>query len=91
MDILIKFPLSVPDDLGTFAEVRQNLGDLFFRDLLSAKKIALLETFAAKHPGSPEQLSAMRETLKGEIKLIEKAMEMKTIELISGQADHEAV
>lgn len=83
MNLLLKIPLNIPDDIaGSFLEAQQNITDLFFRDLLTAKRTALLETFAANPPGPPEQLSAMREILKREIQLIEKAMEMKTIELI---------
>lgn len=92
MNLLLKIPLNIPDDIGgTFLEAQQNITDLFFRDLLSAKRTALLDTFATKHTGSPEQLSAMRVILKQEIQLIEKAMEMKTIELIPDRDEHETV
>jgi hypothetical protein len=88
MKILIKIPLDVPDDSKNLAEIQQNLSDLFFRDLLTAKQLTLLETFSLNHPGSPEQLAAMREALKEEIKLVEMAKATKTIELISA---HETV
>jgi hypothetical protein len=92
LNLLLKIPLNIPDEIaGTFLEAQQNITDLFFRDLLSAKQTALLETFSANYPASPEQLAAMRETLKSEITLIEKSMELKTIELVSGQVDHETV
>jgi hypothetical protein len=78
--------LNIPDEFsGTFPEAQQNITDLFFRDLLSAKQTALLETFSANHPASPEQLSAMRETYKQEISLIEAALKAKTIELVADQ------
>jgi len=63
----------------------------FFRDLLAAKQMALLETFSMNYPGSPEQLTAVREALRDDIKLIEQAMKMKSIELVSDQVHNEDV
>ncbi len=89
MNLLLKIPLSMPDYLaGSLLEAQQNITDLFFRDLISAKQTALLETFEAKHPASPEQLSVLRETLRQEILLIEAAMKAKTIELVSDEDIH---
>ena len=83
MNLLLKIPLNVPDEhAGSFLEAQQNITDLFFRDLITAKQTALLETFAVNYPASADQLSALREALKQEISLLEAAMKAKTIELL---------
>jgi len=92
MNLLLKIPISIPDEVaGNFHEAQQNITDLFFRDLLAAKQMALLETFSMNYPGSPEQLTAVREALRDDIKLIEQAMKMKSIELVSDQVHNEDV
>lgn len=83
MQVLIKIPLSVPNGKEAgFAETLQNLNDTFFRDLLSAKRMQLLETFQTQNNVSSEQLVAMRHALEAEINLIEQACKTRTIELV---------
>jgi hypothetical protein len=74
MDVLVELPLTLSETIGIEEEVRQNLIDLLFRDLLQFKQMQLLETLATSGVSSTEQQIELRKHLEMEISVVKQAI-----------------